>query len=199
MLTISEGASVAEAFLKDPEWRIRGISRDPTKPESQALIAKGIEIVKGDSDDVESLKAAFQGAQAIFGNTAFSNAFAMPTEADFAKLQPNQTLREWCYALEFSQGKNIADAVATVYTLELFIWSTLSHATKWSKGKYTGIYHFDSKATVVDYINEVYPAVAKKMSLIQLGLFITNWKWGQAAVPWEKVRDTRIRNFLVCY
>jgi hypothetical protein len=178
---------VAEAFLKDPSWKIRGISRDPAKPESEALKKKGIEIVKGDSDDVESLKAAFQGAQAIFGNTAFSNAFAMPTEADLAKLKPNQTLREWCYGLEYSQGKNIADAVATVDTLELFIWSTLSHSSKWSKGKYKGVFHFDSKAHVVDYINEVYPEVAKKMSLVQMGLFITNWKWGQAAVPWEKV------------
>jgi NmrA-like family protein len=144
-------------------------------------------MVKADVDDVESLKAAFVGANVIFGNTAFSTAFATPTEADFAKLKPNQTLREWSFDLEVQQGKNIVDAVATVENLELFIWSTLSHSTKWSKGKYTGIYHFDSKAVVVDYLNETYPEVAEKLSLIQLGLFITNWKWGQAAVPWEKV------------
>ena len=151
------------------------------------LIEQGIEVFKGDIDDVESLKSAFQGANVVFGNTAFSTAFATPTDADYAKLSPNQTLREWCYETEVRQGKSIADAVATVDTLELFIWSTLSHATKWSKGKYTGIYHFDSKAAVVDYINERYPAVAKRMSMLQMGLFITNWKWGQAAVPWEKV------------
>ena len=77
--------------------------------------------------------------------------------------------------------------MATVESLELFIWSTLSHASKWSKGRYTGVYHFDSKAAVVDYINEQYPEVAKKMSCIQMGLFVTNWKWGPGAVPWEKV------------
>jgi len=71
----------------------------------------------------------------------------------------------------------------------LFIWSTLSHTKKWSKGKYTGVYHFDSKAAVVDYINEQIPELAKKMSLLQMGLFLTNWKWGQAAVPWEKRPD----------
>jgi hypothetical protein len=118
----------------------------------------------------------------------------MPTEADLAKLKPNQTLREWCYETEVKQGKNIADAVAAVHTLELFIWSTLSHASRWSKGKYTGVYHFDSKAAVVEYINEKYPKVTKKMSLLQMGLFITNWKWGQAAVPWEKV-SIHINNF----
>jgi hypothetical protein len=186
-ITGNQGGSVAEAFLKDPEYKIRGISRDPTGTSSQALIAKGIEIVKAELEDVESLKAAFKGADVIFGNTAFSNVFAMPKADDFAKLKPGQTLREWCYDLEVHQGKNIVDAVATVENLELFIWSTLSHSSKWSKGKYTGIFHFDSKATVVDYLNEKYPALAKKTSLIQLGLFITNWKWGQAAIPWEKV------------
>jgi hypothetical protein len=144
-------------------------------------------MVQADINDVNSLKNAFAGADIIFGNTAFSNAFVQPTAADIAKLKQGQSLREWCYELEVQQGKNIADAVASVPGLQLFIWSTLSHASKWSKGTYSGIYHFDSKAIVVDYIREKYPETASKMSLLQLGLFITNWKWGQAAVPWEKV------------
>ncbi|KIN00739.1 hypothetical protein OIDMADRAFT_29813 [Oidiodendron maius Zn] len=90
--------------------------------------------------------------------------------------------------IKVPQGKNIIDAVATVGTsLERFVWSTLSKAREWSKGKYRGIYHFNSKAAVVDYMNEGYPEVAKKTSLLQLGLFVTNWKWGKGAVPWEKV------------
>lgn len=112
----------------------------------------------------------------------------MPTPADIEKLSPGQTLRKWCYDLEVQQGKNIVDAVAAVgESLELFVWSTLSHARKWSKGQYKGVYHFDSKAVVADFLGETYPELKKKTSLLQLGLFITNWKWGQAAVPWEKV------------
>jgi hypothetical protein len=91
---------VAKAFLKDPSYKIRGITRDPTKPESEALIAQGIEVVKGDVDNVETLRSAFKGAHTIFGNTAFSNAMVQPTEADLAKLKPNQTLREWSYETE---------------------------------------------------------------------------------------------------
>lgn len=144
-------------------------------------------MVCADVDDPESLKAAFKGADVIFGNTAFSLAFANPTAEDIARLKPDQSVREWCYETEVQQGKNIVDAVATVDGLELFIWSTLSDATKWSNGKYKGIYHFDSKAAVVEYLEEKYPVVAKKTSLMQMGLFINNWKWGQAAVPWEKV------------
>jgi hypothetical protein len=144
-------------------------------------------MVQGDADDTDSIKAAVQGASIVFGNTAFSTAFAMPTAADLAKLQPGQTLREWCYETEVQQGKNIADAVASVDTLDLFVWSSLSDAKKWSKGKYAGVFHFDSKAHVVDYINSTHPGLAARMSILQMGLFVTNWKWGQAAVPWEKV------------
>lgn len=141
----------------------------------------------GDVDDAASLTAAFQGANLIFGNTAFSNAFAMPTAEDLAKLTPGQTLREWCYELELQQGKNIVDAASSVGGLDLFIWSSLSHASKWSGGKYKGVFHFDSKAMVVEYAKEKYPELWKKTSLLQMGLFVTNWKWGQGAVPWEKV------------
>jgi hypothetical protein len=123
----------------------------------------------------------------VFGNTAFSEAFSNPTANNMPELTPGQTLREWCYETELQQGKNIADAVATVDNLDLFVWSSLSDAKKWSKGKYSGVYHFDSKAHVVEYINSTYPDLAKKMSIIQMGLFVNNWKWGQASVPWERV------------
>jgi hypothetical protein len=73
--------------------------------------------------------------------------------------------------------------------LDLFIWSTLSHASKWSKGKYTKVYHFDTKAAVVSYLEEKHPEVWKKTSLLEMGIFATNWKWGRFAVPWEKKPD----------
>jgi len=50
----NQGSSVASAFLKGPSWKIRGTSRDPSKPSSQALVAIGIEIVPGDVGNVAS-------------------------------------------------------------------------------------------------------------------------------------------------
>ncbi|PNP47845.1 hypothetical protein TGAMA5MH_00897 [Trichoderma gamsii] len=184
-----QGSSVANVFLREGGWKIRGITRDPSKPASRALAAKGIEIVRGDAEDIESIKAALRGASVVFGNTVFPEAFSNPNAENAPTLAPGQSLREWCYETELRHGKNIADAVATVDTLDLFIWSSLSDAKKWSGGKYTGVYHFDAKAHVVDYIHNEYPTLAKKMSILQMGLFITNWKWGQAAVPWEKRSD----------
>ncbi|TVY52925.1 NmrA-like family domain-containing protein, partial [Lachnellula suecica] len=177
----SHGSSVADVFLK-AGWKVKGVTRNPSQPSAEALAAKGVEILKGDANDTESIKAAVQGADVVFGNTVFSDALATP----------KASIWEMCYNLEFQQGKNIVDAVASVGCLDRFIWSSLSNATKWSKGEYKGVYHFDSKAHVVDYINETYPKLAKKLSILQMGLFVTNWRWGQVAVPWGKQPDGSI-------
>ena len=47
--TGAQGGSVIKAVLKDPkaagEFKIRGITRDPTKPNAKALAEKGVETV----------------------------------------------------------------------------------------------------------------------------------------------------------
>ncbi|KAK5046194.1 hypothetical protein LTR84_008651 [Exophiala bonariae] len=188
-ITGNQGGSVARVFLGIPGWRIRGVTRNISQPAAKGFQAQGVEIVQGDVNDVETIKAAVAGADVVFGNTVFPANFINPTDEDWQRLKPGQTLREWCYELEYSQGKNIADAVATVDGLQLFVWSSLSAAKKWSDGKYRGVYHFDSKADVVDYIHNKLPELAERMSILQMGLFIDNWRWGQAAVPWSKQPD----------
>lgn len=152
-------------------------------------------MIQGEIEDLAFLTTAFKDADVIFGNTAFSAAFVDPRAMGTAQLKPGQNVREWCYELEVLQGKCIVDAAATVDGLELFIWSYLSDATKWSGGKFKGIYHFDSKAAVADYAAEKYPALFEKTSLMQLGMFVDNWRWGQAAIPWEKVCDVFLFDF----
>ncbi|KFY10710.1 hypothetical protein V491_07517 [Pseudogymnoascus sp. VKM F-3775] len=101
----NQGSSVANAFPKDDGWKIRGVTRDPSKPASKALAGKGIDIVKGDVDDVDSIKAAVQGASIVYGNIAFSEAFSNPAVAHVAKLSQGQTLREWCYEKELQRSR----------------------------------------------------------------------------------------------
>lgn len=74
---------------------------------------------------------------------------------------------------------NIAAAAAdpsVLKTLERFVMSSLSDATKWSGGKYTKIYHFDSKAEMIRLTRERHPDVAARMSTLQMGHYVTNWK-----------------------
>ena len=175
---------MADVFAKEKGWKVRGITRNPDK--AQSRVGKGVEVVKGDLDDKESLVEAFKGADAIFTNTDFWGPFHNPTTR--AKVKPGQTINEYCYDYELQQGKNVADAAATVDGLERFVVSAVCDAKKWSKGKYTWVYHFDAKAKIVEYIKKTYPELAAKMSVVQIGAYMTNWKMG--AKP-TKVRDTQ--------
>lgn len=77
------------------------------------------------------------------------------------------------------QGLNIAAAASApevMKTLERFVYSSLADATKFSGGKLKEVYHFDSKAEVVRQIRNKFPDLAKRMSLLQMGHYVENWK-----------------------
>jgi hypothetical protein len=56
-----QGGSIVEALLADTsrKWKIRAVTRDPTKSAAKDYENKGVEIVKGDLGDFESLRQAF--------------------------------------------------------------------------------------------------------------------------------------------
>lgn len=56
------------------------------------------------------------------------------------------------------------------------MYSSLSDARKWSSGKFTTVFHFDSKAEVIRVIQTRFPELAAKMSKLQMGHYITQWK-----------------------
>lgn len=175
---------MAQRFLRDPNWRVRGITRNASSLAARALSEQGIEIVAADLDDVATLIPAFKDANLVFSVTNYWEPFFRPDMRAAAKEQ-GITCRKFAYDVEFRQGKNIADSVAAnVATLDEngFIASTLSHAGKCSKGKYKELYHFDSKADVFPYyVEEKYPEVAKKMSCIQTGYFMSSYNYAPAA------------------
>lgn len=182
---------MADVYLREPGWNVRGITRNPTSAGALAWKTKGVEVVKADLDDEESLIAAFAGADAIFSTTDFWGPMFNP--ATKSKVKSGQTINEWCYEYEVQQGKNIANAAATVKGLEQFIVSSLCDASKWSKGKYTWVYHFDSKAHIVDFIKANLSELASKMSVVELGVYMSNSK---TIVP-KKVWSSTFRNSML--
>lgn len=162
---------MANVFLKEPGWKVRGVSRTPAK--AKDWVTKGVEVVQGDLDDKASLIKAFQGASAIFGVTDFWGPMSNP--AIHAKVAKGQAINEYVYHYEQQQGRNIAEAAAAIPTLERFIMSSLCDAKYWTKGRLAHIYHFDGKAHVVSYIKEKFPDLAAKMSVVQLAAYMTNF------------------------
>lgn len=66
-----QGGSVARLYAREPGWKVRGITRDVSKPSNEALRELGIELVQADLDDPASLEKAFEGANVVFSVTDF--------------------------------------------------------------------------------------------------------------------------------
>ncbi|KAI9661163.1 MAG: hypothetical protein M1821_009490 [Bathelium mastoideum] len=179
-----QGSSVARTFLRLPGWRVRGITRNPSGPVAQTLATGGVELIKADLDDKHSLSPAFENANVIFSNTDFFLPFQNAMGAK--EITGGRTVYEYAYHTEVTQGSNIAEAASSptvLKTLERFIYSSLSDARKWSGGKYKHLYHFASKAETIRIIRSRFPAVAERMSLVQITHYVTNWKNLPALAP----------------
>jgi len=135
--TGAQGGSVVARVLENSAlsktWKVRGVTRDPTKPAATALKDKGVEVVSADFGSKDSLVQAVQGSAAVFGVT------------NFWELMDGEK--------EFQQGKNLIDACKQV-GVERVIFSTLANVSKGTNGRQTGVAHFDYKAKIAEYALE---------------------------------------------
>ena len=134
--TGQQGGSIISHVLDDTElskqYKIRGITRDPSSSAAEALKKRGVDVAKADMTDPSSLSSALKGAHTVFFLTA-------PVMGADAKNE------------EFAQGKGVVD-VAVAEGIQYMIFSTLPHVTRISGGKYTKVAAFDAKAEIEDYI-----------------------------------------------
>lgn len=171
--TGTQGGSVVDTFLAEPGWTIRGVTRNASSAAAQKLQARGVEVTTANLDKPASLVAAFKGAYAIFSVTDFwgmYGALAMQGGAT----PTGEPANVYAGKLEEQQGKNVFDAAAQTEGLQRLVFSSLSNATRWSRGQYTHVYHFDSKARAADYGRAQYPELWKKTSVLQVGFYLNN-------------------------
>lgn len=173
--TGNQGGSVARTFLTLPEWHVRCLSRNPSSQASQALASLGAEIVQADMDSESSLLSAFDGVHAIFLNTDFWATYGPQMTAQMEDPNPDvHSASVVALEREVSHGKNAARAASKVPTLERLVYSALGAMKKLSHGKFVHSYHWESKAAIVDFIQNEMPELAKKTSEIYLGAYTTN-------------------------
>lgn len=174
-----QGSSVVDSFLADPQWGIRAITRKASSEKARALadLSDRIKVVEADTADVESLVRAFSDCTVVFAMTDYWAPFF---DQDLRKKHatgpnPGEAFRIWAYEDEIRHGKNIVDAAAKMGDgLTHLILSGLPSPKKYSHGKYSGIYHFESKAVFTNYVYDVYPELAKKMSVIYISFYVSN-------------------------
>jgi len=128
-----QGGSVIKALTEsDRAYRIRGLTRDPTKPSARGLTTLGVEMVGVSlvlGNESEVLKA-FEGANIVFAMTNFWEHMDKQRETD--------------------EGIMLVKTAKAV-GVDLFIWSGLESVIELSGGKYTLVHPFESKAAVTKY------------------------------------------------
>ncbi len=110
--TGAQGGGLIAAALADPDspFVVRAITRTPDSEAAQALAARGVEVVRADLDDLDSLVQAFAGADAAFCVTNY-----------WEVLDPEREKR---------QASNLA-AAAGAAGVEHVMWSSLEDTRRW--------------------------------------------------------------------
>jgi hypothetical protein len=173
--TGAQGRAAIKYFQQyEPSWHIRGLTRTPQSKAALALAGSGVEIVAADLNDIDSLKSAFKGATFIFAYTDFSGIVRGPEV--MGKFQAGELappIGSESYRIELQQGKNIADAAATVPELDRLVYSALPGVKQLSNGKYLQVFHFDAKAEAFEYMLGL-PELKDKASAVHMSAFVTN-------------------------
>ncbi|KAH7048228.1 putative NmrA family transcriptional regulator [Macrophomina phaseolina] len=135
--TGNQGGSVIETILADAvlskEFKIRGITRDASKPAAQDLKSKGVEIVTADMSDPTTLATALKGSHTVF----------LVTKPAYGAGPPDA---------ELIYAKSVADACKNAGGIQHLIFSSLPHVTNESGGRLTHVPHWDHKAEAEAYM-----------------------------------------------
>jgi uncharacterized protein YbjT (DUF2867 family) len=108
--------------------RVRALVRDPDEPQAQALRKGGVDAVRGNLDDVDSLVAAMAGVRGVF------------------------SVQNWWLTgatREVRQGKNVADAVKKAHVPHL-LYSSVGGADRGAR-----ITHWQTKWQIELHIREL--------------------------------------------
>ncbi len=151
-----QGSSVIRAVQADPvlskDFKIRAVTRDPSKPSAQDLAQQGIQVTVADMSSRASLAPALEGTHTLF----------LVTLPDMVTGANPGT--------ETEHGRNAADAAKDA-GVQHIVFSSLINVTEVSKGKLPHVAHFDSKAAIEKYIR----AQGIPATFIQPGYYMTNF------------------------
>jgi uncharacterized protein YbjT (DUF2867 family) len=125
--TGSQGGAVAQSLL-GRGFQVRALTRDPKKPEAQALAEGRAEVVQGDMEDRSAMERVLEGVYGIFSV---------------------QNFWETGYDREVQQGKTVADAIKEA-GVQHCVYSSVGSAHR-----QTGISHFDSKWEIEEHMREL--------------------------------------------
>jgi len=124
--TGQQGGATVRA-LQAHDAGVRALVRDPQATAVRALADGGVQVVRADIDDAESMRRAFTDVDGVFAMTTFAGPAGTSGEVE--------------------HGKRIADAAAAARVPHV-VYSSVGGAER-----HTAIPHFDSKRRVEEYLS----------------------------------------------
>jgi uncharacterized protein YbjT (DUF2867 family) len=128
--TGQQGGAVVDALLARGV-PIRAVARNPNSEPATRLAARGAELVLADLDDIDSVRAAFDGVAAAFAMTSHDG--------------PDGVERE------IAHGRTIAQAARDAQ-LPMLVHSTIGGVERRS-----GVPHFESKRHIEEFLRDAVP------------------------------------------
>ncbi|KAF4574918.1 hypothetical protein EYR36_006270 [Pleurotus pulmonarius] len=138
--TGAQGMAVIDALLAPASdgspspYSVRALTRDPSSPRAQKLIAKGVECIQGTTDDLQKVATAFEGAYGAWVNT---DGFTIGEQKEI-------------YA-----GLRIFEVAKRTSSIRHYVWSSLDYGSK--KSGYSPEHrceHYDGKGRVAEFLKQ---------------------------------------------
>ncbi|EJD41758.1 NAD(P)-binding protein [Auricularia subglabra TFB-10046 SS5] len=150
------GSVVRELARSDKEYRVRGLTRDATKPAAEKLKELGVEVhqVNLVVENAPAVKDAFKGAYAAFIVTNF-----------WEHMQAEK---------EIAEGKLLIDAAAEGGAKRI-AWSGLVSFSEASGGKLSHCVHFEGKYSVTQYGRAKFAGTDVAFVNVDAGLYMENF------------------------
>ncbi|WP_433672033.1 NmrA/HSCARG family protein [Nocardia sp. CA-136227] len=120
--------------LLERGWEVHAFVRDLESPAATALRAEGANLIQGDLDDTDSIRAAMAGAYGVFMMLTMMEGVHITTEG---------------IAAEQRRGRAVAE-LARELGIEHFVYSSLRGA-----GQDTGVEYYAAKTAIEGYIREL--------------------------------------------
>lgn len=130
--TGQQGGSVAAALRADG-WGVRAVVRDPLGDRARSLSAVGVETVRGDLGDSESLRAAFSGAHGVFS------------------VQPNSGQA----GADVTNEDEVRFGAAVAEIAEHCGVAHLVYSSAVTAGSTTGVAHLDTKSRIEAHVRDL--------------------------------------------
>jgi uncharacterized protein YbjT (DUF2867 family) len=144
--TGKQGGAALRA-IREHGFPVRAMTRNPDKPAARTLAGEGVEVVRADFEDPDSLHTAVDGAYGVFAMTT-------PFEAGLDA--------------EIAQGKALAEA-ASRSNVTHYVYTSVGAADR-----NTGIPHFETKFQVEQHIQGLGFAY---WTILRPVFFMENWLW----------------------